>query len=291
MESSSIMKKSFILVAIALGIPSFLQADPAVIASDDATQAAYSSTWVGDTCGGNGFGKWVLLNVEKPESQSHAGFFIADTHNNPELSGAASGDKAFGLFANGPEFENATAFRTFSQPLGVGDSFSLTLQHGELVKKGTYDDNGASAVGLTLRSGAQSAGVDDYNKGARFEFGVYKDNATYLIYDGESNNNSGIPVADGGLKLTFKLVTADTYDLTVTTLKDNKTTTLSGRKLGGTAGGTLDSFCIFDRNGEKSDVYFNSLQVSKDSAPASAPSASPTPAPSTAPTQTPAAKL
>lgn len=261
------MKKSLLIIAVSLGFTALLQADSVPVANDDASQPAYSSGWKSDG-GGTGFGIWILQNVQKPEVQSHSGFYIADTHNNPDLNGVAVSDKAFGLFANGTEFENASAFRAFNKPLEPGDSFSFTVEHGELIKKGDYDEPGGSSIGLTLRSGTQVTNVDDYNKGARFEFGIYKDKPNYQIFDGDSNTDSGIPFTDGGLKITFKLVSADSYDLEVTSLKENKTVTLTGRKLGGTQGAALDNFCIFDRNGEKFDAYFNSFSVTKDSTPA-----------------------
>jgi len=264
------MKKFLFSAILTFGLPALILADSVVVASDDATQPVYSAGWKSDG-GGTGFGSWILQNVQKPDAQSHSGFYIADTHNNADLNGVAVSDKAFGMFANGTEFENASAFRSFNKPLEAGDSFSFLMEHGELVKKGDYDEPGGSSVGLTLRSGTLASNVDDYNKGGRFEFGIYKDKPNYQIFDGESNNDTGIPFTDGGLKVTFKLVTADTYDLEVTSLKDNKTTTLPGRKLGGSPGGTIDSFCIFDRNGEKYDAFFNSFKVSKDSTPAPLP--------------------
>ena len=106
--------------------------------------------------------------------------------------------------------------------------------------------------------------MDDYNKGVRFEFGFYEGQGNYQVYDGEEKHDTGVAFTDAGLSVTFTLVTADTYALEITTLADKKTTKLSGRKLAGTAAGALDSFSIFNRDGEKSDAFFNGFQVTKE---------------------------
>ena len=36
---------------------------------------------------------------------------------------------------------------------------------------------------------------------------------------------------------------------------------LAGRHLAGTAGAPIASFCLFDRNGETNDAYFNGFQI------------------------------
>lgn len=235
-------------------------ADP-ILAEDDATDGVYKTGWKTDG-GGSGFSDWVFQSAHLATGDSYAGFFIADAAGaNPDASAVAIGGKAFGLFANGVSFEVASAFRSLKKPLEIGQTFSFLIKHGDYVKKFADDDPGAASVGITLRSGNESASVDDYNKGARFEFGWYAGKPNYQIYDGETNQDTGIPVTDGGLTVSVTLVTADIYDIEITTLADKKQTTLKGRKLGGQAGGTIDSFCVFDRNGEKNDAFFNGFQV------------------------------
>jgi hypothetical protein len=241
-----------------------LAADPTNIAEDDASQSAYGSEWKADTNGGAGFGAWILQTQSSGGDQSHAGNFIATPENNPDLNNVTINGKAFGFFANGTGFEAVAAFRSLSKPLGVGESFSFQMEHGRIEKKFDTDDPGTGSIGITLRNGNQSGAVDDYNKGARFEFGFYEGQDTYQVYDGQDDHDTKIPFTDLGLTIKLTLVTADTYDLEVTSLGDKKTTKLSGRKLGGSAGGTLDSFCIFDRDGEKYDAFFNKFQVTKD---------------------------
>ncbi len=56
------------------------------------------------------------------DENRHSGFSPPTTANNQDLNGIAKNNKAWGLYANGTGFEQAVAFRAFTQPLAVGDS-------------------------------------------------------------------------------------------------------------------------------------------------------------------------
>lgn len=230
------------------------------LAHDDASQSAYGSEWKSGSNGGTGFGEWTQQTQTSGEG-SHAGFYIATTENNSDLNAIASGSKAFGLYANGSAFEAATAYRSLAKPLEPGATFSIQLEHGQFEKKFETDSADAGSIGLTLRNGNASGSTDDYNKGARFEFGFYGGQANYQVYDGETQHDTGVAFTENGVSIKLTLLTADTYDLEITTLPDKKTTKLSNRKLAGS--GSIESLCLFDRNGEKADAYFNSLDISK----------------------------
>ena len=235
-------------------------ADP-ILAEDDASDAVYRGGWKAEG-GGSGFGTWTFQDAHLQGGDSFSGFYIADTSgSNGDLGALAIGGKGFGMFANGVGFEIAEAFRPLKKPLAVGQTFSFLVKHSGFAKKFDKDDPGTGSVGITLRSGTSSASVEDYNKGARFEFGSYGGKPNYQIYDGEVAQDTGIPLVDGGLTVSVTLVTPDTCDVEVTTLADKKKTTLKGRKLGGKPGDAIESFCIFNRNGEKNDAYFNGFQV------------------------------
>lgn len=239
-----------------------LHSEPLTIAEDDASQSAYSGGWTDGSNGGNGFGKWTFT-TEGNDNDRHSGFFVAETKNNPDLNGIAKSDKAFGLFANGSGFEQAVAYRPLEKALAVGNSFSFMLENGPFEKKFDKDDPTPGSVGLVLRSGNATGSTSDYNTGALFEFGYYNGKNTYQIYDGTENTDSGIPFSDAGVSVTVTLTGGDGYDLEVQTMKDKKVTKLPGRKLKGA--GAIESFAIFDRNGEKYDAYFNQLQISRES--------------------------
>jgi len=240
------------------------QADPRVnVAEDDASIGAYNSGWNSGSNGGTGFGAWVLQQATLENSESYAGFFVANTSSNSIPAKLITGDKAFGMFANGHGFENASAFRPFDKALVVGDSFSFLMATGPIEAKSGNDDPRPGAIGVTVRSGQASTSSDDFKSGARFEFGHYEGEANYRIHDGEAETDSGIPVSESGVTITMTPVTGDTYDLEVTTLHDGKTKKFPIRRLGGEVGTPLDSFCIFDRDGEKNDAFFNGFQVSR----------------------------
>jgi hypothetical protein len=268
------MHCSLPLIFLTLSIPAYGDANP--VAQDDARQAAYGAEWTNGSNGGSGFTAWNQQMLTG-SGNSNAGFYIASVGDHPDLKGATKNGKAFGLYANGINFEVASAFRGFSAPVAVGQSVSITWQTGVFERKFDVDSDAAGSVGFTLRTGNAGSGVDDYNKGARFEFGVYAGLVDYQIYDGQDDHDSGVLFDDGGVKLKFTLTGPDTYDLDITTLADQKTKTLKARKLGGAAGGTVDSLCIFDRNWEKNDAYFNDIEVLPAAAPAAATTVSPSP--------------
>lgn len=254
------MKPQLLLLCFALSALSAHAADAIVLAEDDASDPAYKSEWKAEG-GGTGFAEWTFKTAQGASGESHAGFFIAETARNPDMKPVAIRDKAFGFFANGAGFEIAAAFRPLKKPLAVGQTFSFLFETGEFAKKFDQDDAAPGSVGVTLRSGNAAAGVEDYNKDARLEFGSYAGKPNYQIFDGETTQDTGVPLTSGGLTVSITLATADTYDVEITTLADKKKTTLKGRKLGGTAGAKIESFCLFNRNWEKNDAFFNGLQI------------------------------
>ena len=232
-----------------------------MVGDDDASQSGYGSGWSTDKGAGEGFGKWNLLTKTEGDN-SYAGFYIASNSDKADLKGISIGGKAFGLFANGPGFEEAAAFRSFDRPLQAGQSFSLLMEHKQFVQKNGSDGPAGGACGVTLLPDAINvSGAEDYNKGSRFEFGYDQTESGYMVYDGDGRMKLDIPFTDTGLAVTLTLVSPDTYNLEVTVLTPRHTYHLDHRKLGGTAGNTLGGFCIFDRNGETYDVYFNGFQI------------------------------
>src|SRR3954447_9588207 len=238
-------------------------AESTVIAEDDASNSAYGSQWDNSKNGGSGFGNWSLT-AEGNDNDRHSGFFIANTKNNPDLNGIAKADKAFGMFANGPGFEQAVAYRAFDKPLQPGDSFSFMMDNSTFEKKFDKDDPTPGSIGITLRTSNAESSVADYNKDAVFEFGYHDGKDNYQIYDGSGADkaDSGVAFTDSGVSVTVTVTGSDSYDLEIQTLKDKKLTKLPGRKF--SAAGAIQSFAIFDRNGEKNDAYFNQFQVARE---------------------------
>jgi hypothetical protein len=276
------MNRWFPLLFLCLAIPAYADDAPPV-AQDDASNASYGGGWSDGGNGGAGFNPWGF-ETHTGSGNSFAGFYIASNSDHPDVKIAPATGKAFALYANGTDFESAAAFRAFTVPVAAGQSVVLSWETGQYERKFDTDSPLQGSVGVTLRTGTSWSSADDYNNGSRFEFGVYQGVANYQVYDGQDDHDTGVPFSEGGVKLKFTLVSPDTYNLDITTLADQKTKTLTGRKLAGGAGGAIDSLCIFDRNWEKNDAYFAGLEV----LPASAsPSASPSATPAASATPTP----
>ena len=254
----------FLVLALSLRVTAInVEAESSVIAEDEASQTAYGASWDNNKNGGSGFGPWTMTS-EGNDKDRHAGFFIANTKNNPDLNGIAKNDKAFGLFANGSGFEQAVAYRNFGKPLQTGDSFSFMMENGPFEKKFDKDDPTPGSVGIVLRSGNANATPADYNKDALFEIGFYQGKSNYQIYDGSGADkaDSGVAFNDGGISVTVTITGADTYDLEIQTLQDKNIVKLPGRKLSGS--GSIQSMAAFNRNSEKYDVFFNQFQVARE---------------------------
>lgn len=251
-----------LVTAASLCFAGQLQAKPQDVIGDDDASRYVNSGWNSDKGDGTGFGPWELRATTAKEQNSHAGFYIASADAKPDLQNAAIRGKAFGMYANGVSFEAAAAFRAFDKPLLPGQSFSWIMENGEIVKKFDVDtDTDGGSLGLTLRTGNANSDAGEYNVGVRFEIGYYKKANAYILYDADGMKKLDVPFTDAGLAITFTLVTPDTYNLEITSLADKKTVKLNGRKLGGTLGDPIASFCLFDRNGESNDVYFNGFQI------------------------------
>ena len=255
--------KSILLLPLLIGLSTVQASDRINIAEDEATHSAYNDGWQPGKNSGTGFGPWTFKTAGGVVPDSHCGFFIASSTAQPDLENAAPAGKAFGMFANGVEFEVASAFRTFDAPLAAGDSFSLLMECGQFVKKFATDSSQPGVVGFSLRSDSAVEGWDDFALGARFQFGFYKGEENYQVYDGEESHDTGVPFTDKGVSVTVTLVTPDTYNLEITPLDTKETKKLEGRKLGGDAGKPIESFAIYNQNGETSDAYFNGFQVSR----------------------------
>ena len=95
---------------------------PTTVASDNATNAAYSGGWTNGANGGTGFGPWTI-SVDNNPPAYFAGAFIGD----PNFAGITGfGTNAFGLYAN-PANTAATVSvdRPFLAPLKVGETLSF----------------------------------------------------------------------------------------------------------------------------------------------------------------------
>jgi hypothetical protein len=259
------MKTTHITCLLAATTLTLAHADRVNVAEDDASASSYNDGWNSDQNGGTGFRGWIHRSNsgDGEAGESHAGFFIGNVSDHPDLDNAAMRDKVFGMFANGVDYEAAVAFRTFDEPLQVGDAFSLMMESDEIVPKFDTDISDPGQVGFALRAGTASGEWSEFESDARLRFVIEEGNGNYQIHDGEDDPDSGVLVTPQGVAVTVLLVTPDTYDLEITDLGTGETTELAGRKLAGDADGALQSFAVFDIDGERADTYFNGFQVSR----------------------------
>jgi hypothetical protein len=250
-----------VLALLGLFVGASILAELTNIAEDDASQSAYGGSWDSGKNGGSGFGPWTVTSEGSGGNRS--GFFIADTKTNQDLDGISKNNKAFGMYANGAGFEQAVAYRAFEKPLQIGDSFSFLMENGRFEKKFDKDDSTPGSVGVVLRTSNDNASVADYNKDATFEFGFYQGKSNYQIYDGTENSDSGVSFVDSGIAVTVTLKSTDIYDFEIQTLTNKRITKLPSRKFKSSA--PIQSMALFNRNGEKYDVFFNQLQVTRES--------------------------
>jgi hypothetical protein len=263
-SSLQIMKMSpLLLLPILLSLASVQASDRINVAEDEATHSAYNGGWQQGKNSGTGFGAWLFQSAGGVGTDSHCGFFVANSTEQKDLENAGSNGKALGMFANGVDFEVACAFRSFDAPLAVGDSFSLMMECGEFMKKFETDDSRPGVIGFSLRTGAAADAWDDLQNGSRLQFGFYQGEGNYQVFDGEADHDTGVPFTTGGVSVTVTLVTPDTYNLEITALDTKETKKLEGRKLAGDAGAQIDSFAIYNQDGESGDAYFNGFQVSR----------------------------
>ncbi len=220
------------LAALAMGL--FLlhasHAAASLIASDDASDAAYNDGWGTGDNGGTGFQAWSTIN-NAMDPTGYGGGFIAT--GNTDI-GTGVSNKAFGVFGN--DGGVGQAIRPFNGSLTVGQSFSISM------------DNGNIDTGGTVGFGLQNSSSEN-----RLEFYFVGGQTTYKV-NGSSEVDSGVGFTSSGLNLVFTLTGADSYSFTI-----NGGTPITG-SMGGTTGTGIDRLRLFNANGG-ADVFFNSMSI------------------------------
>lgn len=234
------MKKILTLTTLSL-IPSM---GFALTASDSASDIAYNGGWTDGTNGGTGFGVWDLTDNNNNPPTAEAGYFTGD-------STAGAGDIntsgiSFGVYAN-PAGAFATARRSFSSPLVLGDQFTFQIA--------LNFDNGNK--GFTLRTAADQQ-IFNFNVGTGAQINTaFTNNATLAQYD-YGGNDAVIEVSlfyfVGGLQYTVSRTSESGFQ---------------GALFTGTITGGFDApsqFTFYNSGTDNSDaqnnLYFNTLGVS-----------------------------
>jgi hypothetical protein len=217
------------LTCIAVFFSSSLTAQ--TIAFDSAGTAAYSGGWSNGSNGGDGFNAWVI------NAGANTGSFIGNPAND-QMGTAGIGTKAFGIFATGTAFLNAT--RTFKQALQIGDELSFYWAMNF--------DAGVGAKGFDIRSGTSTV------------FNINNGNASPRI-----TSSAETALFDYGTKpmlVKLKRTASDLYSFSMTGRVDgeNYSTTINTAL-------PIDGISFYignqnDNNGRR-NIYFNQFNITR----------------------------
>lgn len=218
------LRNTLLVACASVAIP--LQAQ-AQIASDNASNAAYSGGWTNGSNGGTGFGNWTITS--SGGASGFAGSFIGSTGLSSTSFGLYSGNDA-GAFSN--------ALRPFAGGvLLAGQTFSVNLGN-------TITINGE--IGLQLRSSGTSLITLKYVNGQ----------PNWQLWDGGSDFSAGQRyAANTSLAFSFTYNGANSYSYTFGTGSGNNyiaTNTLT----------SINEVLFYDNNqGASQNFGFNDLSV------------------------------
>jgi hypothetical protein len=194
------------------------------------------------TTGGKGFEPWVL------RCGKHSGFFAGSSTANFGDGDIDSAGKAWGIFAHSNE--TAAAYRRITAgPLGVSTQrFSFRFDHGKVKP-------GGPSVGVGFQNAASNNLWELFFAGG---------DAHYIINDGDGGRNSNIPFTSDGLRIVFRLTSADEYLVEI--VVGSKTNRRTGRLIQQADQSVrLVHFWNYDAgDGAQHDAYFNNLLILAD---------------------------
>ncbi len=247
-----------ILVGLTAGVVAagcFAQStSAAMIASDNA--ANYTGPITTGSTGGTGFESWTVTT---------SGTGSMGNYLDTSSKGIATSTKSWGTYANSGTNPRIDLTRAFETSLGGSGG---KLDPGQTLSVAIESD-GVGSTGLLGFSLQTSSPINEFT----FEYDGSAGYDNMSIIDG---SNSGkeyeSPVSLGfsnyigkGMTVNFTLVTASTYDLSVTPVGGSPITVITNGTL---PGGQLNQIDLFDQN-TSNNGYFNSLSISEVPEPAS----------------------
>lgn len=231
-------------LALMAGVALPMSVTAAIIAEDDAGNTEYDSGWANASNGGSGLGAWVITTG----GSSFA--FMGDAASNGGGSAINTSNRAWGMAAD--TGETTSAVRPFGSALQVGDVISVEMDNGAIT-------SGATGLGLQNGSGENLCEVF---------FG--SGNTNYTISDDAGNSDSGVASTQDGIRVTWTLVSATTYNLRIEVLDTGggvaSTTDFNGRTLLNPTGGqSVDQLRLwnFDGGFGGKDTLFNNIVVDR----------------------------
>ena len=223
----------------------------ASLASDKASDPAYSGGWTNGSNGGVGWGAnpWVLVIGSTQGTNSPTTHFISSSTNN-NSSGDTNGDGdintagvAWGMLGNGQEVDAARFLN--GGGLVNGQKFVIDMDNGAIVP-------GGEEVGFLLQS------IDGET---RLEF-LFKTNSVAYEVQGI---NTGITNTDQGLRIVFQQVSSDTGHVFITKLVDGTSLAFSNVALNAAvATHNIAAFSLINKSAggaATNKLFFNSISI------------------------------
>jgi len=222
---------SFALLFFGL-ITTHVSLSQVTVASDNAGN--YSGSWTNSSNQGTGFGAWTI----SPGASS--GVFIGNPANNG-MGTTNIGTTAFGMFANGSAFVNAT--RDFNTAMRVGDVFTFNWATN-------WDPNGGGK-GFDLRD-ASNNNIITVNHGGSSSAITVSGSLSATI----SNNYGTTPMT-----VTVTRTSASQYTLSITR-RDTNEGTYTGTISSSNAIARINLFIGNTNSGDGNrNTYFNNFQI------------------------------
>lgn len=260
------MRFAFVLGLTALMSAATVRAST-ILASDSATDPAYSSGWGPGTNGGTGFGgAWNFYNESSTaitSTNSNRGWFTGNSINNNQSGDTNSdgdiGSKAWGLYSN--SVDNIYAVRAFSSALVPGDTLSVDMDNG-LVASGMVD-------GVRLLTSTSPTPIASSARAFEFRFvgsntiGAGGTSDYSIVNSLGTSNDTTIPFSTEGIHLSLTMLTSSTYSITMKSLVTGTTVTQTGTFATGST--PIVGFAFKNQqagSGSSHDAYFNNLVLS-----------------------------
>jgi hypothetical protein len=211
----------------------------AIVATDDASQAAYNDGWqVGDN-GGSGFQPWSSITREN--GSGFGGGFLSISNGNVNI-GSGGNNAAFGVFGNGGGV--GVAVRPLATALPIGYTLSLDMDNQGVDTGGT--------VGFSLQNASGNNLAEYFFVGGQSNYTV------------NASNVSGTTPSftAGGMRLSFMLTSANAFTLSIDQLSNGVgvDNTVTGNLLSN-ADQAISRVRLFNANGGP-DVFFNNIVLS-----------------------------
>jgi len=222
-----------------------------IVATDNASNSAYSDGWQAGDNGGSGFGPWVLAFSGEAMDLLHPPQFI-DT---VPLTANSLGAPAFALTTGDRPFftDTSEARRSLQAPLTVGQTFSA-------------DVDGSAMLPMTVPFFTGNT-FDLYDANGIERFSLFTNKGFHNDHwTATGDADTGI-AAEDSFHFELTLVSQDTYNLILSPLGGGAPLfTQIGAPLAGTAGAGIQIFRISDYgtgsslDGSK-EIFFDNLKV------------------------------